>query len=76
MFVNLEKEDLINLVTSCEPKDYEDGFMFEKRGLGCYRGGAQMWFDWSRTALRKLSEETLLDLYSILRGKLYEFVKE
>lgn len=76
MFVNLEKEDLIKLVTSCDPKDYEDGFIFEKLGFGDYRGRTQLQWHWCRSALEKLDEETLLDLYSTLRGKLYEFVKE
>lgn len=75
MFVNLEKDDLINLVISRSP-DYEDMGKFEKLGFGRYIGGFNDRWEWSRSALEKLSEETLLDLYSMLQGKSYEYVKE
>lgn len=75
MLVNLDKEDLVNLVISQSPS-YDDMDKLKKCGLGRYWGGFNDRWEWSRSALEKLSEEALLDLYSMLQGKLYEFVKE
>ena len=75
MWVNLEKEDLINLIISKSP-NYDDIYTFAYKGLGRYYGGFNDKWEWNRSALEKLSEEDLLDLYSYLQGELYEFLKE
>lgn len=75
MYVKLDKNDLINLVTSTSPS-YEDMGKFEKSKLGRYCGGFNDRWDWDRSELRKMSDEGLLDLYSYLRDKLYEYVRD
>ena len=76
MFVNLEKYDLISLIVATYPKTYEDMGVYEKLGFGRYYGGFNDRWEWNRSGLEKLSEDQLLDFYSMLRGKLYEYVKE
>lgn len=74
MLVELEKEDLVNLVMSQIPYE-EDRLKFTNSGLGEWSFRHARW-DWNINTLFKMSEETLLDLYSYLRGTLYTYLKE
>lgn len=74
MTIMLEKEDLVNLVMSQTPCE-EDRIKFTINHLGIWSFYDSRW-KWNIDTLFKMSEESLLDLYSYLRGTLYTFLKE
>lgn len=73
MFIDLDKSDLVRLVSSCGPS-YEDMSNFEKLDLGKYCGGFVERWEWNDSTLESFDESKLLDLYGYLRGKLYQFI--
>lgn len=74
MVVELEKSDLIKLVMSETPEAL-DRIHFTDNYLGAWSFYHSTW-EWNVNELYKMSEESLLDLYSYLRGKIYVFLKE
>lgn len=62
MKIDLNRKDLAKLVGGNWPP-LEDISMLEKRGLGRYTGGFHDRWDWDITALEKLSEQELYDMY-------------
>ena len=74
LVIQLEKEDLVRLVMGSDP-DFDDIGKFQKQGFGHHHGGFNDRWDWDEDALMELEEETLVDLYSMMRGKLYYYAK-
>lgn len=74
MVIELEKDDLVNLITTQTPQEY-DRLKFNQCGYGKWSFYHSKW-EWKLEKLFSLSEEELLDLYSYLRGRVYVFLKE
>lgn len=75
MFVKLDKDDLIRLLTSTSPS-YEDMDTLEKFNLGRYCGGFNDHWEWNCSELEKFPDDCLLILCGYLRGKVYGYMEE
>ena len=64
MKVDLNKKDLINLLSSVSPDSINECCDYEKRGLMTFTGNQwnENW-SWSETALSKLTENEIYKLY-------------
>lgn len=69
MKVNLNQLDLVRLVLPLWPESYKAMDKYINRKLGRYIGGFSDRWEWDRSALMKLSEEQLVDLYFEITGR-------
>jgi len=64
--IEVNKEDLVNLVTGTSPS-FDLINPFTEMGIGNYIGGHADRWSWNRSTLEKLDEHELLEIYNRMR---------
>lgn len=64
MAIEIEKSDLVNLVSSTQPTSYKEADKLTKKGLVAFSGNQhnESWV-WIKSELTKLSDNQLMKMY-------------
>ena len=63
MTIEVDKKDLVNLIAGTSLPSYDYINEFTQIGVGYYVGGFCDRWEWNKSGLEKLDENTLLEIY-------------